>query len=229
MDYEKTYQLYKDIGQAKKFEDSPDYHRYTKIQKWYDKVKSKRTGDFYQADELVRRELVPGDWRPPHVDSQGKPLTYPVKNTNTIIRIRASDNTEWIKTRQFWYGLDLAGNPAPIAMDDQELYDDILPIYNVRPEKPGDRDTKYVREVINIEHRIKYTKPFSPEAVQEFHDMKNGKCSLIIKDETADVPPYSVTSLEDFKNRSFQDLLDYAVTPKHKTEPATTEEQKQYG
>jgi hypothetical protein len=47
----------------------------------------------------------------------------------------------------------------PISMDDQELYDDILPIYKVKREKPGDRDTKYIREVINIEHRIKYTKP----------------------------------------------------------------------
>jgi hypothetical protein len=229
MDYEKTYQMYKDIGQAKKFEDSPDFHRYTKIQKWFDKVKSKRTGEFYQAEELIRRELVPNDWKPPHVDSGGKPLTYPIKHAITIIQIRAPDGSEWVKTRQMWHGLDLAGNPMPISMDDQELYDDILPIYKVKPEKPGDRDTKYIREVINIEHRIKYTKPFSSETVQELYDMKNGACSLILKDETADIPPYSLRSFEDFKNRPFQELLDFASTPKQKFDTSDTEEHhKQY-
>jgi uncharacterized Fe-S cluster-containing protein len=47
MDYEKAYQLYKDIGQAKKFEDSPDFHRYA-----YNK---KRETDFKQ--EQIRHEV----------------------------------------------------------------------------------------------------------------------------------------------------------------------------
>lgn len=58
-------------------------------------MKSNRTGEFYQAEEL-RRELVPPDWTPPHVDSRGKPVKYPVKITNEIFRIRIADGTEWI-------------------------------------------------------------------------------------------------------------------------------------
>jgi len=223
-----TYQKYKDIGQGKKFEDKPDFIRYKKELKWYDAVKSKRTGDFYQADDLIRRELVPGDWKPPHVDAQGKPLPYPVKYVNSIIRVRTPDSREWVKTRQQWYGLDVAGNPINISMDDKEMYDNVLPIRRHKEEKPGNKDTKMVSEIVNLESRFEYTEPFSPETIQRLYDMRNGKCTLVLKDETSDTPPYSFTSLEDFKNRPFQDLLDYASTPKHKAEPATTEEHKQY-
>jgi hypothetical protein len=53
MDYEQTLQTYRNFGHEKKFQDKPDFNRYKKEQAWYDKVKSKRTGEFYQADELV--------------------------------------------------------------------------------------------------------------------------------------------------------------------------------
>jgi hypothetical protein len=229
MDYERTYTLYKNIGQAKRFESSPDFHQYNKMQKWLEKVKSKRTGDFYQAEELIRRELVPNDWRPPHVDANSKPKTYPLKQTTALIRVRANDG-EWILSRQEYVGMDLAGNPVNISVVDPEMYDDILPIYSVKPEKPGDRDTKYIREVINIEHRAKYTEPFKPETVQQLYDMKNGKCALILKDETADIPPREVLSLSDFMNRPFDELLDY-LTPKASSNQSNhnTEKQKQYG
>jgi hypothetical protein len=230
MDYLTTYELYKRIGQAKRFENSPDFHQYNKMQRWLEKVKSKRTGDFYQADELIRRELVPNDWKAPHVDANDQPKTYPLKQTTAIIRVRANDGGEWILSRQEYVGLDLAGNPVNISVVDPEMFDDILPIYSVKPEKPGDRDTKYIREVVNIEHRTKYTEPFNPETVQRLYDMKNGKCSLILKDETADIPPRDVISLSDFTNRPFDELLDY-LTPKASSnqQNRNTETQKQYG
>jgi hypothetical protein len=58
MDYDKTYLAYKNLGQGKKFEQLPDYNRYKKEIDWNEKVKSPRTGEYYQADELVSKELV---------------------------------------------------------------------------------------------------------------------------------------------------------------------------
>ena len=57
MDYVKTEQLYKEIGR-KKFKETADYNRYRKEQKWKTDVKSRRTGEYYQANELIRRDLV---------------------------------------------------------------------------------------------------------------------------------------------------------------------------
>ena len=37
---------------GKKFEQLPDYSRYKKEIDWNEKVKSPRTGEYYQADEL---------------------------------------------------------------------------------------------------------------------------------------------------------------------------------
>ena len=57
--------------------------------------------------------------------------------------------------------------------------------------------------------------PFKPETAQELYDMNNGKCSLVLKDESgADHPPFSVTSFEDFKNRPFDELWEMVTTPK---------------
>ena len=49
-------QLYEEIGQKKKFEETADYNRYRKEKKWYENVKSKRTGEYYQANELIKRD-----------------------------------------------------------------------------------------------------------------------------------------------------------------------------
>lgn len=54
MDYEKTIELYKNAGQIKKWENTPEYNSYRGEQAWYDKVKSKRTGEFYQSEELLK-------------------------------------------------------------------------------------------------------------------------------------------------------------------------------
>ncbi|MGI0001771.1 MAG: hypothetical protein ACRD42_01690 [Nitrososphaeraceae archaeon] len=51
-----------------------------------------------------------------------------------------------------------------------------------------------------MEHRQKYTLPFTPENVTKLWDMKNGKCSLTVKDELqGDVSPISVNEIETFK------------------------------
>ena len=86
MDYEKTRQLYQEIDQIKKFEETADFNRYKKELKWFGNVKSKRTGEYYQAEDLITRGMVAKTLKPPHVDEKGEPLKYPLKYVNGIYR-----------------------------------------------------------------------------------------------------------------------------------------------
>ncbi|CAN5537016.1 hypothetical protein BH18THE2_BH18THE2_37580 [soil metagenome] len=209
MDYEHTIQLYAQAKQNKQFLETAEYLDYKKELKWLETVKSKRTGEFFQAEDLKRSEMVPTDWQTPHVDAKGKPLKYPLKYVNSIIRLRTAEDSEYLKSRQTWIGLDQAGNPVCISMDDKELFNDILPIYKMKPKKPNDRDSKMIREVRAIEHKTRYTMLYNPENVQKLYDMRRGPCSLIIKDESrGDTPHIVVESFEDFKNKSIDDILE---------------------
>ena len=218
MDYDKTVALYEKAGLIKKWLDTPDanLHKHEKI--WYEKVTSKRNSEFYQADYLIKRELVPSDWESPYTDGKGKSVKFPVKCTKAIYRIRLKDNTEWIKTKQMWWGLDEAGNLVNQTMNDKETYDAILPLYKLKPENPRQRDSKMIREVSDIGHKIKYTVPFKPETVQKLFDMRDGDCGLVIMDEsgTGDKPPYSIPSLHQFINTPFEELMEWASTPRYK-------------
>jgi hypothetical protein len=221
MDFEQTLLTYRNFGHEKKFQEKPDYNRYKKEQGWYEKVRSKRTGEYNQAEDLIKRELVPADWKPPHVDKEGKPVKYPIKSVSEIIRKRLVDGTEWIISRQEWIGLDQLGNAINISMNDKEMYDDVLPVYALKPENPKDdprfKDTKMVSYIQRLEPRIKYTEPFNPETAQKLYDMKNGKCSLVVIDESGrDHPPVNVPSFEHFKNSLFEELWEMVTTPKYK-------------
>jgi hypothetical protein len=217
MDYEKTVQLYEKAGQIKKWEQTPESLSYNAEKKWYDKVRSKRNNEFFQAQDLINRELVPPEWNPPHVDARGKPVKYPVKHVNSIIRIRALDGNEYLKSRQQWWGLDEAGNPINQTMDDKEVMDEILPIYTLKPENPKARDSKMIREVTSIEHRVKYLLPFTAFNAEKLYEMRNGNCTLILKDESkGDKHSYSTESFEHFKSREFDELFEMLSTPKYK-------------
>jgi predicted metal-dependent hydrolase len=137
-------------------------------------------------------------------------VKFPVKCTKAIFRIRLKDNTEWIKTRQEWWGLDEADNLVNQSMIDKETYDAITPKYKLKKENERERDSKMIREVFDIEHKIKYTEPLKPETVQKLFDMRDGDCALIIKDETGigEKPPYSIPTLHQFMNTPFQELFE---------------------
>jgi hypothetical protein len=94
MDYEKTKALYQELGQIKKFDETADFIRYKKELKWYEDVKSKRTGEYYQAEDLIKRDMVSKNWKPPHVNEKGEPLKYPLKYVNGIFRVRTADMSE---------------------------------------------------------------------------------------------------------------------------------------
>jgi hypothetical protein len=217
MDFERTALLYKQIDQAKKWDETPEKNRLNKEIKWFETVKSSRSGDYYQAQTLIEREFAPSDWKAPHVDKKGRPRTYPIKNVNTIIRKRIADGSEWLLSRQWWTALDAAGNPISISMDDKEMYDDILPIYKQVYENPKSRDSKILRQFDRIEHRLVHTLAFSSDAAQTLYDMRNGNgnYSLVIKDESkGEKHPVNVESFEDFRDKPFDELWKLATTAK---------------
>lgn len=119
-------------------------------------------------------------------------------------------------SRQMWWGLDQAGNPVNQSMNDKEWFDEILPIYTLKPENPRQRDSKMIREVTSIEHRRKYTSPFTPENLVKLYAMRNGQCSMVLKDDSKARPPYSMESFEHTKTREFDELWDWASTPRTK-------------
>ena len=53
MDYKKIFQLDEKAGQIKKWEQTSEYFSYKSEKAWYEKVTSKRNGEFYQAEELI--------------------------------------------------------------------------------------------------------------------------------------------------------------------------------
>ena len=57
MDYDKNLVTYQKLNMVKKWEDMPERNRHNKEKMWYDKVKSKRTGEYFQESEiLIKRE-----------------------------------------------------------------------------------------------------------------------------------------------------------------------------
>jgi hypothetical protein len=74
--------------------------------------------------------MVPADYQPLHTDAKGKPVIYPLKTVNGIIRKRIADGSEWLLSTQEWIAIDRSGNPLNLSMDLKECFDDILPIVN---------------------------------------------------------------------------------------------------
>ena len=216
MDYNKTRELYQEIGQIKKFEETADFNRYKKELRWYDDVRSKRTGEYYQANELIRRDLVSKKWMPPHINEKEEPLEYPLKYVTGIYRVRIPDMSEWLMSTQEWFGLDVFGNVLNISMNYKERYDDIRPVYANKAKNPKERDSEMILEITSIGHRMKYTLPFTSENVDKLYEMRNGKCILVLKDESQDRPPYSIDSFDHLKTRTFDELWDWATTPRTK-------------
>jgi hypothetical protein len=221
MDYVKTFEQYQKYGMGKKFEQHPDFSTYKKQLGWNEKVKSPKTGEFYQVEGLIKRELVPESWNPPRVDAKGKPVKYPIKHVSEIIRKRLVDGSECLLSRQMWYGLDQLGNEINVSMNDKECFNDVLPVRALKPEdpkaNPNLKGTKMVSVIDRLENRIKYTEPFKADTAQKLYDMRNGKCSLCVIDESGgDHPPVTVPSFEHFKSTPFDELWEMVTTPKYK-------------
>jgi hypothetical protein len=72
--------------------------------------------------------------KPPRTDNKGKPIKYPFIEVGEIYRIRAVDNSEWMKTRCMVYELDSLGSEMNLAIIDEEMYNEVIPIYGQKPE-----------------------------------------------------------------------------------------------
>jgi hypothetical protein len=217
MDYVKNRELYQELGQIKKFEETADFNRYKKELKWYEDVKSKKTGEYYQAEDLIKRDYVSSKWTPPHVDGEGKPLTYPLKYVNGIFRVRTADMSEWLMSTQEWWGLDVFGNARSLSMNYKERYDDIRPVYTNKAKNPKERDSEMVLEITSIGYRMKLTLPFTADNCDALYSRRqNGSCNLVLKDETRDRPPYAIDSFDHLKA---MESLGYAKYSQDKARP----------
>jgi hypothetical protein len=163
---------------------------------------------------LIRRDLVSKKWTPPHVNEKGEPLEYPLKYVDGIYRIRIADGTEWLLSTEQWFGLDVYGNVLNISMNYKQRYDAIRPIYVNKPKNPKDRDPEMILEISSIGHTMKYTLPFTSENVDSLYAKRNSKCILVLQDQSQDKPPYEIPKLESFKNSRFEELFEWASTPR---------------
>ena len=231
MNYEKVRELYQELGQIKKFEETADFTRYRKEQRWYEDVTSKRTKEYYQANELIRRDLVSKKWTPPHINEKQESLEYPLKYVTGIYRVRTGDMSEWLMSTQTWWGLDVFGNALNISMDFKERYDDIRLVYTNKAKNPKERDSDMELEITSIRHTMKYTLPFTPENIDSLYAKRNGKCILVLKDESQDRPPYSMDSFDHLKTRTWDELWDWATTPRTKMDRSVNDQlqDRQYG
>ena len=61
-------------------------------ERWFSQVKNPNTGEFFQLENLKKHfGIVPADFK----DAE-KPKNYPVKEVDTIIRIKKADGSEWL-------------------------------------------------------------------------------------------------------------------------------------
>ena len=132
------------------------------------------------------------------------------------IGVRIADGSEWLLTTEQWYGLDVYGNALNISMNYKQRYDDIRPVYANKAKNPKDRDPEMILEITSIQHKMKNTLLFTPENLDKLYEMRNGKCSLVLKDETQDKSPYEISKFESFRNSSFPELFEWASTPQTK-------------
>ena len=97
-------------------------------EKWFTQVKNPNTGEFFQLENLKALGIVPADFK----DGE-KPKNYPLREVDTIIRIKRADGTEWLASTQTWIGLDRYGNEIDKSFVYPEVYD--KPNFSYQPIK----------------------------------------------------------------------------------------------
>src|SRR4030095_15751889 len=74
-------------------------------EKCFSQVKNPNTVECFQLENLKALGILPADFK----DGE-KPKNYPIKEVDTITRIKKADGTEWLASTQTWTGLDRNGN-----------------------------------------------------------------------------------------------------------------------
>jgi len=200
-------------------------------EKWIAQVKKPNTGEFFQLEDLRAVGAVPADFR---IDE--KPKKYPVKKIDEIIRIKKADGTEWLISRQTWTGLDRLGNDMTKCFVDPELYDKPVFNYQSKPVNPKDVFSKTERKAVSVTYVKEPTVPFTPKNLEQLYSTCSNPAdrksiSLVMKNEETDESPRSISNHEDFKNRPFDELWEWATTPRFSLDRSVKEQlqDRQYG
>jgi len=211
-DYQRTEQMFKSEGIEHLYKrplgqlDDELFHA---------KVTNPETATFYQISDLsldYRKNL--------------KNKTYPVREVYQIIRIKRVDGTEWLKSRGRIVGLDRLGNEVEHSFTDPEVYFKPWTQYAMvdidSKDSSKGKERKCVAAGINeLKPELKeYTFAFSPENFDVLFKQRPGQSnesvSLAISHEGSSEKPRQITNIEQFRNSSFDDIWQEAITPKYK-------------
>jgi hypothetical protein len=220
--------LLKDSGlDSNKYVKTPEQ---VKEERWYEQVTNPRTGTYFQWSDLKQVGIEPFN------DDVAK-RKYPIKVVNSIYRVQSPDGREWLRSRQTWTGLDRMGNEVSKAMDDTEVWINPKPRFEMRPSNPNDRWSKMERKLVGLETEVKeHDKPFTPKNLEELYALvpgvgtsKNKVVSMVVvkvdSSGERNGNPYGIPKYEDFRNREFDELYDYAATPRRPEDTAMGKEQ----
>jgi hypothetical protein len=97
-------------------------------ERWFLQVKNPNIGEFFQLENLKALGIVSADFK-----AGEKPKNYPLKEVDTIIRIKKADGTEWLTSTQTWTGIDRYGNEINKSFVYPEVYD--KPNFTYQPTK----------------------------------------------------------------------------------------------
>ena len=180
-------------------------------EKWFSRLKNPNTGEFFQLENLRPLGIIPADFK-----GGEKAKNYPLKEVDTIIRIKKADGTEWLASTQTWTGLDRYGNEISKCFVCPEIYD--KPNFTYQPIKDkNDQNnpfSKFERVATSVVYTKEHTLPFSLENLEQFWTLRRAKISLSIRnDSTGDSPARGIERYEDFK-KPFDELWEWATTPR---------------
>jgi hypothetical protein len=91
--------------------------------------------------------------------------------------------------------------------------------YQSKPVKPNVVFNKTERKAVSVTYEQEPTLPFTPENLEQLYSTCSNPADcktifLVIKNEGTDQSPRSITNHEDFKNRAFDELWEWAITPR---------------
>ncbi len=132
-----------------------------------------------------------------------------------------------------WRGLDRLGNELPQAMDDKESWWKPVFIYEqirLDPKDPLGKTQK--RTSVNGFTR-EYTVPFSAKELDKVYSLKRpgDSVSMALRVSDPSVLPRGITKYTDFRDREFDELMEWATTPKFNLDRSVKDQlsERQYG
>jgi hypothetical protein len=169
------------------------------------------------------------------------PKNYPVKEVDTIIRIKKADGAEWFASTQTWTGLDRYGNEMNKSFVYPEVYD--KPNFSYQPIKSKSKDNntidndpnnpfpKFERMATSVVYTKEHTLPFTLENLEQLWTLHRPRISLSTKNESAgDSPDRGIERYEDFK-KPFDELWEWAITLRFSLDRSVKDQlqERQYG